>query len=195
MWLMHRKEDCPIYGNGKNIRDWLFVGDHVDGIERVIHKGISGNVYNFGGGNELTNIDLVKYILDLLNIDHKNIKFIDDRPGHDFRYSLSFEKSKRELGKLILTGDGEQTRNYTHVSDIVLGNLLAMFNDYCGVIDLCTGKSIPLNYAANFFDCPIEYIDERPGDVKHIIQSPEEAYNILGWKALTPLEEGIVDVL
>ena len=48
-----------------------------------------------GGGNELTNIDLVKYILDLLNIDHKNIKFIDDRPGHDFRYSLSFEKSKR----------------------------------------------------------------------------------------------------
>ena len=107
----------------------------------------------------------------------------------------ALRKSKKELGKLIITGDGTQTRNYTHVSDIVNGNLLSMFNDYCGVIDLCTGKSIPLNYAANFFDCPIEYIDERPGDVKHIIQSPEEAYNILGWKALTPLEEGIVDVL
>jgi len=107
----------------------------------------------------------------------------------------ALRKSKKELGKLIITGDGTQSRNYTHVSDIVNGNLLSMFNDYCGVIDLCTGKSIPLNYAANFFGCPIEYIDERPGDVKHIIQSPDEAYNILGWKALTQLEDGILDVL
>ena len=107
----------------------------------------------------------------------------------------ALRKSKKELGKLIITGDGTQTRNYTHVSDIVNGNLLSMFNDYCGIIDLCTGKSIPLNYAAKFFECPIEYIDERPGDVKHIIQSPDEAYNILGWKALTELEDGILDVL
>ena len=107
----------------------------------------------------------------------------------------ALRKSKKELGKLIITGDGTQTRNYTHVSDIVNGNLLSMFNEYCGIIDLCTGKSIPLNYAANFFECPIEYIDERPGDVKHIIQSPENAYNILGWKALKELEEGICDVL
>jgi UDP-glucose 4-epimerase len=107
----------------------------------------------------------------------------------------ALRKSKKELGKLIITGDGTQTRNYTHVSDIVNGNLLSMFNDYCGIIDLCTGKSIPLNYAAQFFDCPIEYINERPGDVKHIIQSPEGAYNVLGWKALTELEDGIRDVL
>jgi UDP-glucose 4-epimerase len=107
----------------------------------------------------------------------------------------SLRKSKKELGKLIITGDGTQTRNYTHVSDIVNGNLLSMFNDYCGIIDLCTGKSIPLNYAAKFFECPIEYIDERPGDVKHIIQSPENAFNILGWKALKEIEEGIYDVL
>jgi UDP-glucose 4-epimerase len=107
----------------------------------------------------------------------------------------ALRKSKKELGKLIITGDGTQTRNYTHVSDIVNGNLLSMFNDYSGIIDLCTGKSIPLNYAATFFECPIEYIEDRPGDVKHIIQSPEEAYNVLGWKALTELENGIVDVL
>jgi len=107
----------------------------------------------------------------------------------------ALRKSKKDLGKLILTGDGTQTRNYTHVSDIVNGNLLSMFNDYCGVIDLCTGKQIELNYAASFFECPIEYIDERPGDVKHIIQSPDEAYRILGWKALTDLEVGIKDVL
>ena len=107
----------------------------------------------------------------------------------------ALRKSKKELGKLIITGDGMQTRNYTHVSDIVNGNLLSMFDKYCGIIDLCTGKSIPLNYAAKFFECPIEYIDERPGDVKHIIQSPEEAFSILGWEALKELEEGIYDVL
>lgn len=90
--------EIPVYGNGRNIRDWLFVGDHVDGIEKVIHKGVSGNIYNLGGDHELTNIDLVEKILELLKVDFKMIKFIDDRPGHDFRYSVSSEKSKRELG-------------------------------------------------------------------------------------------------
>jgi len=70
-----------------------------------------------------------------------------------------------------------------------------MCNDYCWVIDLCTGVSVPLNDAAKYFQCPIEYIAEREGDVKHIIQSPDEAYHILGWKALTTLEAGIPDVL
>jgi UDP-glucose 4-epimerase len=107
----------------------------------------------------------------------------------------ALRKSKKELGKLIITGDGTQTRNYTHVSDIVNGNLLAMFNNYCGIIDLCTGKSIPLNYAASFFECPIEYVDERPGDIKHIEQCPKNAYNILGWKSFTELEDGIHDVV
>ena len=115
--------------------------------------------------------------------------------GYSPNVFAALRKSKKDLGKLIITGDGTQTRNYTHVSDIVNGNLLSMFNNYCGVIDLCTGKSIPLNYAAKFFNCPIEYIDERQGDVKHIIQSPNEAYNILGWKALIELDDGIVDVL
>ena len=107
----------------------------------------------------------------------------------------ALRKSKKELGKLILTGDGTQTRNYTHVSDIVAGNLLAMFNDYCGTIDLCTGISVPLNEAAKYFNCPIEYVDERPGDIKHIIQSPDDAFRILEWRAFTSLENGIQDVL
>ena len=107
----------------------------------------------------------------------------------------ALKKSKNENGKLMITGDGTQTRNYTHVSDIVNGNLLAMFNSYCGTIDLCTGKSISLNYVSKFFECPVEYIDERPGDVKHIIQCPNNAYNILGWKALVEFEDGIKDVL
>jgi UDP-glucose 4-epimerase len=107
----------------------------------------------------------------------------------------ALRKSKKELGKLVLTGDGTQTRNYTHVSDIVNGNLLAMFSTHCGALDLCTGVPIELNEAARYFDCPIEYIADRPGDVKHIVQSPEEAWKVLGWKAVTTLENGIKDVI
>lgn len=107
----------------------------------------------------------------------------------------ALRKSKKDIGKLIITGDGEQTRNYTHVSDIVNGNYLAMNNDYCGTIDLCTGISVSLNTVSKYFDCPVEYIDERAGDVKHIIQSPEKAFEILGWKATVPIETGILDVL
>ena len=107
----------------------------------------------------------------------------------------ALRKSKKDTGKLIITGDGTQTRNYTHVSDIVNGNLLAMFNNYCGTIDLCTGVSISLNEVAKYFNCPVKYMAERPGDIKHIIQSPDEAYNILGWKALVELKDGMADVL
>lgn len=107
----------------------------------------------------------------------------------------ALRKTKRDLGKIIITGDGEQTRNYTHVSDIVNGNLLSMFSEYSGVIDLCTGKSISLNYVSKYFDCPVEYTDERPGDIKHIIQSPKEAFNKIGWIATVELEDGINDVL
>jgi len=107
----------------------------------------------------------------------------------------ALRKSKKECGYLTITGDGTQTRNYTHVSDIVNGNLLAMFSDYCGTIDLCTGISVPLNEAASYFNCPIVYTEERPGDIKHIIQSPDDAFNILGWKANVSLNDGIKDVL
>jgi UDP-glucose 4-epimerase len=107
----------------------------------------------------------------------------------------ALRKSKRELGKLVITGDGEQTRNYTHVSDIVRGNLLAMQSTFVGNIDLCTGIGVSLNTVAKYFDCPVEYTKERPGDVKHIIQDPQPALNILGWTALISLERGIPDVL
>ena len=70
-----------------------------------------------------------------------------------------------------------------------------MFNEYCGIIDLCIGKSVSLNYITKFFECPVEYVDERPSDIKQIIQSPENAYNILCWKASKELEDGICDVL
>jgi len=107
----------------------------------------------------------------------------------------ALRKSKKEKGKLIITGDGEQSRDYTHVSDIGRGGLMAMESDHKGVVDLCTGRNVSLNLVAKFFDCPIEYIEERPGDVKHIVQDPKPAFDILGWKSQVEIEDGIKDVL
>ena len=75
------------------------------------------------------------------------------------------------------------------------GLLKASQSDFCGTIDLCTGINTTLNQVAKFFDCPVKYIDERFGDVKHIKQSPDCAKAILGWEAKVKLEEGIKDVL
>jgi len=105
----------------------------------------------------------------------------------------ALRKSKRENGHITITGDGEQTRDFTHVSDIVNGHILAMKNNYNGVLDLCTGVNHSLNTVAKIFNIPIKYIEERPGDIKHIIQDPIPSFNILGWKAQITLEEGMKD--
>lgn len=107
----------------------------------------------------------------------------------------ALRKSKRENGKLLITGDGEQSRDYTHVSDIVRGGYAAMLSDRTGVVDLCTGRNVSLNEVAKFFACPVEYLPERPGDVKHITQDPKPAKEILGWEATVRIEDGIKDVL
>jgi dTDP-glucose 4,6-dehydratase len=96
----------PVYGDGQNVRDWLYVEDNCQAIDLVLHKGKIGEVYNIGGGNEWKNIDLVNLICEILSeitarpVDEykKLITFVKDRPGHDKRYALSFEKIKRELG-------------------------------------------------------------------------------------------------
>lgn len=107
----------------------------------------------------------------------------------------ALRKSKREVGKLVITGDGEQTRDYTHVSDIVEGNWRAMNSGFKGVVDLCTGRNVSLNTVSKFFDCPVEYVADRPGDVKHIVQDPAQARAVLGWEAKVKIEDGIKDVL
>jgi len=99
-------ESLPIYGDGKNIRDWLFVKDHIDAIDLIFHKGKKGETYNIGGNNELNNIDLVNKIIfevdDALKrpfgSSKKLISFVVDRKGHDFRYSIDSSKLKNELG-------------------------------------------------------------------------------------------------
>jgi UDP-glucose 4-epimerase len=105
----------------------------------------------------------------------------------------ALRKSKRENGHLCITGDGTQTRDFTHVSDIVRAHILAMSSSVTGVIDLCTGIQRSLNDVATYFACPIVYMGERPGDVKHIIQDPEPARRLLGWTAQMSFETGMRD--
>lgn len=89
--------ELPIYGDGKQVRDWLYVEDHCSAIDTVLHRGEIGQVYNIGGNNEKTNIDLVKLILRLLGKDDSLIKYVDDRPGHDTRYAIDNTKIGDEL--------------------------------------------------------------------------------------------------
>ena len=90
----------PLYGNGLNVRDWLHVDDHCDGIYSVLSEGKSGNIYNIGGGRELTNRELTEIILRKFGRDESSIEYVTDRLGHDLRYSVSYEKISRELGYL-----------------------------------------------------------------------------------------------
>ena len=88
----------PVYGKGINVRDWLYVEDHCEAIDLIIHKGIAGEIYNIGGHNEMKNIDIVKLILSNLNKPNTLITFVQDRKGHDLRYAINPEKIHRELG-------------------------------------------------------------------------------------------------
>lgn len=90
--------ELPVYGNGMQIRDWLHVRDHCSAIDTVLHKGKTGEVYNVGGNNEKTNIDIVKLIIKSLGKSENLIKYVKDRPGHDRRYAIDNTKIFTELG-------------------------------------------------------------------------------------------------
>lgn len=91
-------ENLPVYGDGKNVRDWLYVEDHCSGIATVLEKGKIGEVYNIGGNNEWYNIDIVKLILKKLGKTEEQITYVKDRPGHDRRYAIDSSKIMNELG-------------------------------------------------------------------------------------------------
>jgi dTDP-glucose 4,6-dehydratase len=91
-------KELPVYGDGLNVRDWIFVADHCRAIDRVLHHGKEGEVYNIGGSSERTNLSVAKIILDCLEKPHSLLRFVADRPGHDRRYAIDFSKIKRELG-------------------------------------------------------------------------------------------------
>lgn len=96
--LALKNEKLPVYGTGRNIRDWLYVEDHCEAIDLVFHNGKAGQRYNIGGHNEKRNIDIVKLILKELNKPEDLIEFVEDRKGHDYRYAIDPTKIKEELG-------------------------------------------------------------------------------------------------
>lgn len=91
-------EEVPVYGEGKNVRDWLYVTDHCSAIDLVVRKGRVGEVYNIGGHNERSNLEVVQTILRALNKPESLIHFVKDRPGHDLRYAMDPTKIETELG-------------------------------------------------------------------------------------------------
>lgn len=91
-------QPLPVYGDGRNVRDWLYVEDHCSAIDLIIHHGREGEVYNIGGRNERTNLEVVKIILKELGKPEELITFVKDRPGHDLRYAIDPTKIKNELG-------------------------------------------------------------------------------------------------
>ncbi len=88
----------PVYGTGENVRDWLHVDDHCRGIYQVLMNGRSGEVYNIGGGRELTNNEITSLILEAMGAYESSIEYVEDRKGHDLRYSVDWTKINRELG-------------------------------------------------------------------------------------------------
>jgi len=91
-------KELPIYGDGMNVRDWIYVEDHCRALDTVLHRGKEGEVYNIGGRSEKPNLEVVRTVLDQLGKPHSLIRFVKDRPGHDRRYAMDFSKIERELG-------------------------------------------------------------------------------------------------
>ena len=98
IFLANQDKKIPIYGKGKNIRDWIFVDDHCDAVYNVLMNGESGQSYNISANNEIDNISLVKKILEIMDKSSDLINFVEDRPGHDLRYSLDSTKISNSLG-------------------------------------------------------------------------------------------------
>ena len=138
-----KDKDLPVYGDGMQIRDWLYVDDHSAAIDVVLHKGILGEVYNIGGNNEKANIDIVKLIIKALGKSEGLIKYVKDRPGHDRRYAIDNTKITTQLGwKPAYTFEKgiEETikwylDNGTWLRDVVSGDYMNYYDRMYGGID------------------------------------------------------------
>ena len=111
-------QKCPVYGDGKNIRDWIYVDDHCEAVRCVLENGKTGQIYNVGGTNERSNIEVVKILLKLLGRPESLIEFVTDRLGHDRRYAIDSRKIQKELGwkpkVLFCQGLEETVKWYRH---------------------------------------------------------------------------------
>jgi len=96
--LANNNKKIPVYGTGKNLRDWLYVDDHCNAILSILEKGKSGTSYNISSNNEVDNLTIINKILEIMGKSNDLIEFVEDRPGHDFRYSMNSQKLQTELG-------------------------------------------------------------------------------------------------
>ncbi len=96
--LLHEGKPVPVYGDGMNVRDWIHVEDHSRAVDAVLRRGRPGEIYNVGGGNERTNIEITKLLIAAMGKDERSMKFVPDRPGHDRRYAIDDAKIRAELG-------------------------------------------------------------------------------------------------
>ena len=108
--LLRENKPVPVYGDGMNVRDWIHVDDHSRAIEAVLLRGRPGEIYNIGGGNERTNIEITKLLLSSLGKPESLMKFVPDRPGHDRRYAIDDTKVRKELGVVPLVPFDEGLR-------------------------------------------------------------------------------------
>lgn len=133
-------EPLPVYGDGKNVRDWIHVSDHCNGVLLALGKGRPGAVYNLGGNSERSNLEVVKAILDFCGRGEELINFVKDRPGHDRRYAMDYGLASRELGfepawsfeRGLADTLAWYSNNREWVNDVASGNYLAFMKDRYG---------------------------------------------------------------
>jgi nucleoside-diphosphate-sugar epimerase len=133
------------------------------------------------------------YNLSTMSLRYSNVygSLRQSEQGPSINCIASLRKSKRENGYIWLTGDGKQTRTFTHIDDICRANELAVESKETGSVDVCSQDVLSMNQVAEFFQCPIKYVEDRPGDIKTIPQSPLDAYGRLGFTAKVHFDEGI----
>ena len=129
----------PVYGDGKNVRDWIYVWDHCNAIDFIIQNGQNGEVYNIGSGNERNNLEITEFILKELRESNDLIKFVADRPGHDRRYSLDYSKLKQlgwqpkyELEKALIESIEWYRQNRSWWEKIKSGQYLDYYKKHYG---------------------------------------------------------------
>lgn len=108
--LLQNSKPVTIYGNGSNIRDWIYVEDHCEAIYTILISGVNRQIYNISSSEEFSNIEITEKLLKLMGLDKNLIDFVDDRLGHDFRYSISASKIKNDLGFIAKTNFGDGIR-------------------------------------------------------------------------------------
>ena len=129
-------EKVPVYGDGLNVRDWLYVYDHCSAIDTVLHKGKIGEIYNIGGHNEKTNMEITKLILKAMGKDESSIKYVEDRLGHDKRYAIDNTKIQTELGwkpSLVFEEGIKLTINWYLNNQAWMKSIEDKKNEYIGV--------------------------------------------------------------